>query len=132
MSWEPADFNVARLLGPQKVRGYAFNGLGLHMELRGSPKGRRAPTWGLYHLNTGHRIILIIGVVAVAFPIATEIAECSDWTFDGLRGWKNRDPDLYEKLCAITERHSSACRHAPGSGSNDDTARAILLAREAA
>lgn len=130
MSWEPADFLVADSwsnIGYHKVAGYSYRGLGIHM-IR-SPKGRRPPTWSLCHLGSGHTVCLIDGRVAVAFAIASEIAECGDWSFDGLKGWINVDPEIPEKCKVIMAKYPKATRRATGGNHSENSARAIALAR---
>ena len=60
----------------------------------------------LIHLNSGHVICQISGVVSKAFPIAAKIAECTDWGFSGLDGWNNADPDLPSKVRIFAERYA--------------------------
>jgi len=98
VTWRPIHYMVAGLSEPRQVLGYTYAGLGLHMVHQGSPKGRRPPVWTITHLNTGHRICEITAHAPVAFSNATAFAELTDWDFDGLAGWKNRDPELGEKV----------------------------------
>lgn len=115
MTWKPETFPIA--VGPQSIdrrAGYTYRGLGLHMVMKASPKGRRPPRWKLTHLGSGHGVAHIDGAVADAFPIASEIAECSEWDFDGLNGWRNRDPELPKKVLEILERTRSAPRSCLG------------------
>lgn len=130
--WDADKFFVASLFeGPHKEAGYVYRGLGLRMVMRGSPKGRRPPLWALTHLGTGHRICTIRGLAAAAFPIATEIAECGEWGFDGLKGYINMDPELVIKCKAVIDHYPKIVNYG-GGGSSDDAARAVLYAREAA
>ncbi len=101
MPWKPENFHIARFWGPDATPGYVHKGLGLSMAIKGSPKGRRPPRWALIHLGSGHLVCFIEGTVAEAFLIATEIADCGDWDFDGLMGWKNRDPEVPTKVAEI-------------------------------
>jgi hypothetical protein len=127
--WQPRDFLIAHVAGPQTVPGYVYRGLGIHMQMKGSPKGRRKPVWALTHLNTGHAICRLHGLVADAFPIATEVAECSDWAgFDGLTGWRNQDPDLPEKVKAIAAKNPKIMTSG-GSVSSHEAALAVAEAR---
>jgi hypothetical protein len=73
--WRASSFPIARGGGVVVTSGYVYRSLGLHML-----SSARPPRWSLARLGSGHR--LISGVVADAFPIATEIAECGDWDFD--------------------------------------------------
>lgn len=130
--WQPNKFLIADSWSPDRhheVYGYTYRGLGIHMILDGSPKGRRPPTWGLKHLGSGHGVCWIKGKVSVAFVIAGEIADCGDWqAFDGLTGWANTDPELPAKLKAIMNRYPKATGR--GGGNHDDeAARAIAIAR---
>ena len=54
--WRPANFLVASPGGAEMAHGYTYRGLGLHIVIYGSPKGRRPPTWNLMHLGTGHSV----------------------------------------------------------------------------
>ena len=104
--WRPAKFKRAdKFDGAIETSGYIYRGLGLQMSIAQSPRGRRPPFWLLIHLNSGHVICQISGVVAKAFPIAAEIAECTDWGFSGLDGWNNTDPDLPSKVRIFAERY---------------------------
>lgn len=129
MAWQPATFLIADFDGPSSRAGYVYRGLALHIVVKGSPKGRRPPTWALTHLGSGHRIGLIDGRVGDAFPIATDIAECGDWTFDGLNGWKNLEPELPQKLVNIAEGHKKRCRLTAGAGGSAEIARSIAMSR---
>ena len=101
--WRPAKFKRAdKFDGAIETSGYIYRGLGLQAQ---SPRGRRPPIWLLIHLNSGHVICQISGVVAKAFPIAAEIAECTDWGFSGLDGWNNTDPDLPSKVRNFAEKY---------------------------
>ena len=123
--WTAATFDVAGGFGQTyKAHGYTEKGLGLDMVIKPSPKGRRPPKWRLIHLNTGHAICYIDGVVADAFPVATEIANLIDWDFDGLYGWRNRDPDLPAKMKEIAARHK---RMEFGGGNNSDQQAAVAI-----
>ena len=131
MAWDPADFLIADTwseAGFHKVAGYAHLGLGIHMIIKGSPKGRRPPLWSLRHLGSGHTVCMIEGKVAVAFAIASEIAECGDWSFDGLKGYVNVDPEIPEKFRTIYAKYPKAIRRGSGP-QNENSARAIAVAR---
>lgn len=131
MAWEPADFLIADRWSPEgchKVAGHTHCGLGIYICIKGSPKGRRGPTWSLRHLGSGHTVCLIEGKVAVAFLIASEIAECGDWSFDGLKGYVNVDPEIPEKCRTIFAKYPKAVRRGGGNQS-EESARAIAMAR---
>lgn len=132
--WKPARYRIGvswlnKPAGVELVDGYEHLGLGMHI---GSPplpvRGRRKaqpPIWHLTHLETGHLIHRLRGDVATAFPVATEIAECADWTFSSLYGWKDRDPDLPKKVLAIAGRNSGVVLAREGVPANEATAREI-------
>lgn len=127
MSWEPAEFLIATIGGPVGVSGYVYRSLGLHMTARGSPKGRRRQKWALTHLGSGHRLCFISGKAEVAFPIASEIAECGDWDWDGFRGYLNRDPEISKRALSIIDGHPECSR---GRGtSSESVAQEIAIAR---
>jgi hypothetical protein len=130
MTWKPENFLKAYFSGPEPVAGYTYRGLGLHITIRESPKGRRPPTWSLTHLGTGLRIATIKGRVADAFPPAAAIAECGDWEFDGIDGWKNRDPDLPQKLVDTGAQFKNVTITAGGRMDGvEDIARQVAQAR---
>lgn len=131
--WRPEDYLLAVSVEPytSKVSGYTYRGLGLHVLDAGSPGGRRKPTWRLTHLGTGCSLADIKGDVATAFPVATEIAECSDWDFISLDGWRDRDPEIGAKVNAIIGRHKNATR-AKGAATREMTeiaAQSVAMAR---
>lgn len=126
MCWKPGVVLRAFPDGPFADNGYVYRGLGLVTAQTTVKKGK--PTWWLIHLGSGHALCRIVGKVAEAFPIATEIAECGEWDWDGLDGWKNRDPEIKDKAVAIMRNHS-ACVVRRNAGSNPDVARAVALAR---
>ena len=105
MTWTPETFSVAWASGPHTVTVYTYRGLGLHMLYSGSPTGRMPGRWSLTHLNTGHRLAIIDGNVATAFPIAFDIAEAGDWDFLSLGGYKDKFPDALEQLEKIAAQH---------------------------
>src|SRR5262249_9658336 len=98
------------------------------MIIKGSPKGRRPPKWSLTHLGSGRAVCRVEGKVSVAFAIASEIADCGDWSFDGLNGYINIDRELPEKTKAIMEKYAKAISRGGGQ-SNETAARAIAIAR---
>ena len=129
--WQPASFMLAtNALVPTEVAGYVYRGLGIHMAIGPSPKGRRPPKWRLTHLSTGHAIAQISGFVADALPIASRIAECGDWSFGDLDGWRNMDPELPAKVAAIAKAEPR-CEFRRGGGRLRAVAQSIAFAREA-
>lgn len=131
--WRPEEFQIGKLYGDEDVvemcAGYVYRGLGLFIEKFGSPKGHRPPQWSVTHLGTGHKVCSIMGTVANAFPLATELAELSDWDFDGLNGWVNRDPELKNKVKEFAERNPKQVLIGIGPSSSEVTARKITMAR---
>lgn len=84
--------------------------------------------WSLSHLGSGHRIAILHGDVATAFPIASEIAEAGDWEFDSLHGWKDRFPDAKEKVDEILARSKRGNRGS-SIGHCEATAQQIAQSR---
>lgn len=123
MTWQPNEFYVAIPVGPLKVAGYTFKGLGLH---KIAPK---AKAWTLTHLNTGHSICHIEGGMAEVFPVAADIANCSEWDFDGLRGWTNRDPELGDKVQDILDSYNGKWTRHKSTGGDEVVARKVLETR---
>lgn len=124
--WSPSSFLIAIKSGTLEVSGYVYRGLGLHIQSQ--KRGKSPPIWNLTHLGSGHAVCSIRGSVRTAFSIATKISESSDWDFDGIAGWKNRDPDLAIKTLAVINEHPKICRRTGGT-SDDEIARAIVLRR---
>lgn len=88
--------------------------------------------WALTHLGSGHQLCRIKGTVATVFPIASEIAESGDWSFDGLDGWRNQFPDAKEKLEAVAAKHPKLVVFTTGRGRDlmsAEIARQIMMAR---
>lgn len=74
------------------------------------------------------------GAVQTVMPVASEIADCSDWTlFDLPNGWKQTDPELPAKVGAIGKAHPEAMPNTsfPAHEVSDDAARAVMAAMEA-
>lgn len=136
MTWEPGDITLSNgglaFASLYTRAGYVFRGLGIYQMRRASPKGRRPPTYALIHLNTGHRICNITAPMRDAFEMAHDIAQLGDWTFDGLDGWKNMDPELPDKVHAYMAQHPKAMSRSGSGTSSKDAAMAILDARQAA
>lgn len=126
--WTPSQFLRAVIpTGPESVSGYVYKGLGIWFV-----GTSRRPEWSLIHLNSGHEVCRIKGRVAVTFPVASEIAECTEWDFEGLDGWRNRDPKLGAKVRAIQTNHKrlvNIARVDSRHSESDDIARQIAMAR---
>lgn len=63
-----------------------------------------------------------------AFDIATEIADCGDWDWEGLEGYRNKDPELLERVSGILAKHGKKV-HRFGNVGDPEGARAIAEAR---
>lgn len=132
MSWKPETVHIATHHGAVPRAGYVYRGLGLWQMHGQSPKGRRPAEWDLLHLNTGLTLARLKGSVAEVFPIATEVAEAGDWTFDGPYGWKNQFPDASQKVREIIGRHQKRAKvtSGPAVEGTERAARAVLAIRE--
>ncbi len=126
--WKPAE-KYKIVVGPriEDVTGYTYNGLGLRMHMRGSPKGRRPPMWNLTHLNSGHKIVSLHLHDTLAFKVATQIANLGDWSFNTLGGWRNRDPELRNKVAALLATYGQV--QLGGPEHDEAAARKIALER---
>lgn len=107
--WKPGSYAIATL-GVECVTGYTYKGLGMRMSMAGSPKGRRPPTWSLTHLNSGHKVVSLNLPTSRAFEVATQVADLGDWDFETLGGWKNRAPQLRDKVAARTTMRTPRAR----------------------
>lgn len=126
--WNPGTFLIATGFGPDTTDGFVYRGLGMWKIMKASPKGRRPPRWHLTHLGSGHAVCVIAAHMVKAFGIATEIAECGDWGWDGLAGYLNRDPDILRRCVDIIERHKNHVLRL-GCTASKETAREIAIAR---
>lgn len=100
--WLPGTYREA--VQPfEPIAALLYRWLAMRLLWHGSPKGRRPPTWTIMHVGSGH--LLVNFTLHDPIPLATEIAECGDWDFTGLDGWKNLDPDLEEKYLAVKARY---------------------------
>ena len=127
MPFEPGTILCAHQTMPIPHAGYVYNGVGIYKTQEGSPKGRRPPKWALIHLGSGHRICIIAAHFLDACHIAYDIANLGDWSFDGIKGWKNVDPELPRKLEDYAAK-DMRIELTPGKG-NENAARAVLMSR---
>ena len=128
MTWDPGDFLVAQSYGPAKRSGYVYRGLVMY-RLSQLPRKRKS-LWSLVHLNTGHEVCKLWGGVKTALKVATEIAECGDWDFVGLRGYENYDPAILHRMEAIVNRHPTIASHRDKTvPANEAVARQIAMER---
>ncbi len=129
MKWAFEKYCIAAVGGIRQVEGYTYAGLGLHVKC--VARGPQPPLWVLSHLMSGHRVFFIKAPYEKAIKLATEIAEMSDWTFNGLTGWKNMDPHLKEKAIDIETRYKEVYRGDTETvPKNEEQAREIMMARD--
>ena len=130
--WKSQAYQVARCaIGrgyAASVDGFTYRGLGIHLEMEGSPKGRRKPRWNLSHLGSGHLVTSINAHRSEAFAIATEIAEAGDWEFDSFAGMGDRFPNARDEVERILASHGRE-RLATNAQPSEDLARSIALSR---
>jgi hypothetical protein len=135
--WKPDRYEIAAPVGGvELVDGLSYRGLGLHLNSATKAKYVRKDgtrrvywSWAVTHLNTGHMVRGFYDVpIADVFAAATDLAMITDWTFDGLQGWRNTDPEVPDKLQAWHKRHQLGARQG-GMGGNDDIAREIGMKR---
>lgn len=128
MTWKPTHFLVALSDQAAERDGYIYRGLGVYRVIR-LPRNRKA-VWSLVHLNTGHEVCKLWGGFKTAFKVATEIAECGDWDFVGLRGYENHDPAILHRMEAIVNRHPTIASHRDKTvPANEAVARQIAMER---
>lgn len=135
--WTPAAFDVAGGFGSiDRVRGWEYRGIGLYLlnqmrarYVRKDGSRKLYQTWSAAHLNTGHAVRMFRDVpFATMLAAATDLAEMADWTFDGLEGWRNVDPELPGKMQEWHARHALGAL-AAGGGQNQDVAIKIGVSR---
>lgn len=112
--WFESQFSIARHNAPPLVVNGVAHPRGLGVHRAGAEK------WMLIHLATGHGVVRIDADETDAIVIATEIADCADWTFTSLDGFKNFDPLLPSKMQAIVELYAPCVVVANGVGDFDD------------
>ena len=131
--WEPAEFWIGYVEGPCRVDGYVWSGLGLAHHGWGVPA--RTTVWSLIHLGSGSRIGTLVGNVATVFPVASEVAQCGDFTlFDMPYGWMQTDPELSAKARAVFDAHPEVFPEFDkpmDRAMMDESARAVARARDA-
>lgn len=107
----------------RKKQGRSYNGLGIVNVMEAVPEFHSPAATMVFHLGTGHGLCILQGDSQETTEVATQLAELGDWTFDTLAGWRNRFPDVGEKLRAVRDRHPEVLR--PLTGEQDEE-----LARE--
>lgn len=121
--WRAASFLIAFQDGPERRAGYAQNGLGLWVQRQGTRHSK--PIWCLSHIGTGHLVARFSGYADYVFPIASDISALGDWTFLGLDGYKNRMPDLKERLQEVLLKHKIRDRMTGSIGQQESVALTI-------
>jgi hypothetical protein len=103
-TWVSGQYMEAAPGGPQAVRGLTYRGLGFRMlQPPSSRENRPMPRWGLTHIGTGHNVAYINAIAIHAFSIATAVALSGDWSFSGINGFENSDPELVDRLVALRD-----------------------------
>lgn len=119
LRWQRDSYDIAVTMGEygaaERIDGFTYKGLGLH------------PRWTVTHLNSGHIVCHLNCDDARAFTLATRIADMADWGFDGLNGWQNSDPDLFERFAMWMRANREAYRH--GDNQHEGIARQIAVSR---
>ncbi len=128
MDWQPGKYLLALVIEPEMVDGFIYRGLGMYNVAKGSPKGRRTPLWLLTHIGTGHSICSIMAQDEEALRLGALVADCGNWDFDSLLGWRDRDPELLNRAMAIIEANPKQMERT-GSPSNHESARRVAEAR---
>jgi hypothetical protein len=130
--WRPAKFFRA-IPGKDPIEAWGYEWRGLVLRHTGWATPRTQTRWSLVHIGSGGTIAHFAGNVATVFPVATAIAQCSDFTlFDLPDGWRQTDPDLAQKIAAIFEAHPEAYPDSSFAAPtiSDEDARAVIEARE--
>lgn len=96
--WAPKPFDIVVGAGIQVVEGYVWRGLGLDEHA--------SEIWTLTHLNSGHRIAILLGDLERVQPVASKIAAAFDWTFVGLDDYLSTRPSLRDDLRSLLAEQS--------------------------
>ena len=119
--WKAEEFlNALRGMGPVSIAGYTHAGLGIYLG---------GASWSLIHLGSGHRVCRLKGTLERAALLGCEVAALTDWTFLGLDGWRNTDPDLKDKLTAWAATHPREVEFMTSGRAEGDDAMANEIAR---
>lgn len=120
--WLPEPFEVVQPDGSRSiVEGNSYRGLGVHLD--------GLMMWRIVHLNSGHTVRVVPHLDAARLlVIATDLADAADWTFSGLMGWQNVQPDLPDIMADWHRRWLLAGEPAEG-GLHDEAARAVAAKR---
>ena len=114
---------------PKELQGWILSGLGLHCMAAPVPDLPMPPIWAIYHIGSGHVVSFLIAPKDDAFRLATEVAHLGDWSFDGLNGWQNVAPQLWDGLQEMMASNPSAMPNVPRNPS-EQGAHKVLEERE--
>lgn len=124
-NWKAGMFRFA--MCPERLEhGLLYRGLALTHLWSGSPKGRRPPAWTLTHIGSGH--ILCNFEAHDPYPDATRMAECGEWDWEGLEGWRNVDPEIKVKALRVLDLMGNRWISSSGR-SSESAARQIAMQR---
>jgi len=125
--WQPGKFKVCTGSGPKLVIGWLWNGCA--MRCIGHDYVRRVPVWTLTHIGAGTRLALIHAQGEAAFGIADQFVNLGDWSYTGLHGYKNTDPDLMERFDRLyDELQQRGLVSKPGQSAVDDEVQQVIYA----
>lgn len=128
--WKQGEFLVACAWRTETQWGFLYRGLGVHKVFKASPKGKRPAWWSIIHVGSGHHVAILQGDIVEVFGVATELAECGEWDFDGLSGWRNVDPELMIKVRHILDHLPKSVKNIGTRGeASEERAREIAEAR---
>ncbi len=102
-----------------QVRGPTYKGLGICRSMA------EVGVWYVIHLGTGHGIARIQASEERTKFISATLAEIGDWDWtDPVNGWRNRDPEIWQKLSFLLSKFPEA------SGGSGTSLIDLGLARE--
>jgi hypothetical protein len=126
--WQPGSYLGAHRPS-EPLTGFIYRGLALRMAV-GARKRWTAPTSDLTHLGTGHLVVRF--GTPDPYPFATAVAELTDWDFDTIDGYRNRDPGMPERLQQLYRTGPIVqFRGYGGRNANHAAAQAVAYARAA-
>ena len=127
--WNPQSVIIASPSGPYKVEAYVHRGLALRHHGWATPRSQTL--WSLVHIGSGATVVLMRGSVTTVMPVGFAIAECGDWTlFDLPTGWRQTDPELFDRVGVILIAHPEVFPHFPETDVTEEEARAAIEMRE--
>jgi len=95
--WVFGKFKIADAdAGVTEMNGLTCGELGLY---------QRSDCWSITHLNTGHAIFFLEAPLATVIECADEIAALGDWSFAGLFGWRDMNPELGRRVGKIKDKY---------------------------